>query len=292
MLLRSSLMSFSYFSPMRAPDDGAGAGDPPETGDTGELPAAVEGDPPAAGETDPPAPAPVAAGGEPKPGTKDWRDRELARKHRQNQDLRRQLEESQREQADLRAIAARAAAAPAADDGDPPATPVKPAARPAAPVVTEDAVRVEAAKLVAKENYDRDCDAAYTSGKKDFKDWDAALENIKLLGGIEFETMTGLLATDDPARVLHALGSNPDEYHRVMALPPAKRLNEMAKIAAVPAPKKKPSEAPAPVEGLGGRGGGAPDDLDDKLTDDEWYKRREAQKKQKWLTSQGRGASA
>lgn len=286
MLLRSSLMSSSYFSPVRAPDDGTGAADPPVV-DEGDPPAASGDLPAVTGESDPPATPAVAS--EPKP---DWRDRELGRKHRQNQDLKRALEDRERENADLRAIAERAAAAPPVE-GDPPAAPaVKPAARPAAPAATEDAVRVEAAKLVAKENYDRDCDAAYTSGKKEFKDWDAALENIKLLGGIEFETMTGLLATDDPARVLHALGSNPDEYHRVMALPPAKRLNEMAKIATVPAPKKKPSEAPAPVDSLGGRGGGAPDDLDDKLTDVEWYARREAQKRKKWLESQGRGASA
>lgn len=304
MLIRNLMSSSALFSfPRAAAGEGDGAG-----GDSPATPAAdgtgdAAGDPPAGDAAlpaaDPPAADPPAA----PPAVKDWRDREIAAKHRQNLDLKRQnderqrrLDEVERENADLRAIAERRAATPPAD-GEPEPAPVPARRAPSTPAAPNpDAVREEAGRLVAKENYDRDCTATFNKGKTTYgADWDAAIDRLSTLGGpegsIDIDTMVGLLATDDPARVLYELGSKPDEYHRIMALPPAKRLNEMAKIASAPAPKKQVSNAPAPVDPVGGRGANVGDELDDKLSDEDWYKRREAQKRRKWEAQQGRRAS-
>lgn len=300
MLIRNLMSSTALFSFPRAAASESGAGDPPATpaaeddGDaTGDPPSGDDVTPPA---TDPPAASPPAA------PVKDWRDREIAAKHRQNLELKRRdderaarLAELERENDSLRAIAERRAATAQGDDNEtPPPAPVR---RPASNAPDQDAVKQEAQRLVAKETYDRDCNAAFKKGKSDYGEkWDAAVERLATLGGpegsIDIDTMVGILATDDPARVLFELGNNPDEYHRVMGLPPAKRLNEMAKIASAPATKKQVSNAPAPVEPVGGRGAKVNDELDDKLSDDEWYARREAQKRKKWEASQGIRRSA
>lgn len=296
MLIRNLMSSTALFNyPRAAAGEGDGAG-----GDPPAIPVASEGDGAAsdlpAGETTPAAADLPVVQDPPVTSARDWRDREIAAKHRQNLELKRvsderqrRLDEIERENVDLRAIAERRGAAYTEDDETPPALP----ARRAAPATADpDAVKAEASRMVAKDNYDRDCNAAFKKGKDTYGDkWDESVNRLATLGGpegaIDIDTMVGLLATDDPARVLYELGANPDEYHRVMGLPPAKRLNEMAKIASAPAPKKTVSNAPAPIEPVSGRGGAVNDELDDKLPDEQWYERRTAQKRKKWLESQG-----
>lgn len=247
-----------------------------------EVPAAVAADP-ASGAA--PADGEHIEGAEPPAGAtaaekEDWRDKEIRRKHAQNQALKRENEE-------LKAIAQRVprTAAPAAGTE----------AVPAATVAADPKlVEVEAQKIVARNDYDRACNDANDKGKKTYgATWDKSIDNLQTLGGFDVDTMTGILATDDPARVLHELGSNPAEFQRVMELPPAKRLAEMVKIAIKPAPKKKVSEAPEPVEmlsGTGGPRGGGVNLYDDKTPDEDWYAKRTAEKRANWLKKQGRAA--
>lgn len=288
MLLRYLLSSVAVFNP---PDEGT-PGAPPDPGATPAAPEAGETPPePGAGETPPAAEADEADPPAPAPSAADWRDREIRRKHAQLKDKDRAIEEMRRENEELRAIAERASRAQPAGGEDSPVP--APAVRAAPDADRGASVREEAARMLAKESYDRDCNAADAAGRKKYgADWGTAIERLTTLGTIDVETMVGLLATDDPAKVLYELGSNPDEFHRVMELPPAKRLNEMAKIAAKAEPRKGVSNAPAPVDPLAGRGTAINDELDDKLSDEEWYARRVKKKREKWLESQGRGARA
>lgn len=291
LLLLSTAILFAAGDPP-APTAGeptADGGVPPAEGTAGDAPAAdgtppaesAEGDgEPAAGEGDPPAAA------EPKP---DWRDRELSRKHAKVQAKERENQELRQRLADAEALLDRG--------GTPPAAGETPPARAAAPASNEEAIKRGVQVELAKQNYDDQCNTTFAKGAAEYKDkWTPALDRIQTLGGFGdgaegVEVMTGILATDDPAKVLFELGNNPDTFHRVMALPPHRRMTEMVKLA-LPAPKtpaKKPSAAGAPVEPLSRRADARDDQFlyRDNVPDEQWYARRKADKARKWAEKNG-----
>lgn len=282
-MLRDLLLSGISFLPFyAAPGEGSGGteggdqetgeGGAPEGGDQGAEGDASEGGDQGIGEGGSP---PVEAKSEAKA---DWRDREIDRKHRQLQEERRARQELERRLADMQAIEERAGG-----DKTPP-TAVK--------TFTPEDVQREASKLVAQSEYDKACNATFAAGKDTYKDkWDGALSTLQKLGGIDLETMQGVLASDDPAKVLYELGTNPDQYHEIMdpSVPAAKRLARITKLGlpvAAEAPRKKVSEAPPPVDGAARRASSGGSDLRDDLSDEEWYARRVRQKEQRWKDKQ------
>lgn len=264
-MLRSMLLGSAsrLYSP---PDDPAPAVvDPPEPVIVPDVEAAAT-DPepePAPVVVDPPALAPAA----------DWKDKELKRKHRQVQEARQRERELQAQLDDANALLARAAGS-----GDPAPEP-RPA--PAAQdVVSRTEVQAEARRIVAADDFNRQCNDLDKAGKEAYKEeWEQIAETLTTLGGFTQDEMNGILATDNPAKVLYELGKNPDKYHEIKDLPPAKRLAAVVKIGLPdnkPAPK--PSSAPEPVDPVSGRGGRVVEELDDKLSDDEWHSKRDAQR--------------
>jgi hypothetical protein len=271
------------------------AGDGPGEGDGGDPPAGegdggeASGDGEEGDGGDPPAEPAARA---------DWRDREIGRKHAQLQAEKRERARLERELADAQALLARTGGD---DGGDPPAAGRTP---PAGPVLSQADVHREAEKIVAKNTYDTQCNDAYEKGKGTYgAKWDTALSQLQVLGGLgendqaAVEMMTNVLAADDPAKVLYTLGSNPDEYHRVMALPPARRTAELIKLGMPdkPKPKPRPSGAPDPVEPLTRRANADNTETklyDDKTSDDEWYAIRRRQKAERWAAKQGKGRAA
>ena len=223
---------------------------------------------PPAGET------PPAAAGSP-----DWRDREIKRKHAQLQEEKRQRVELQ---ASLDA-ASEMLKRLQEPDGATPAAGAAPAARresAATPASNEDAIKAAATRMVAQQNFDSAANTADTTGKERYKtEWDKVTSTLTTLGGFDVDTMQGILATDDPAKVLYELGTKPEQYQRIMDLPPARRLADMVKLG-LPEPKvaKRPSDAAEPIEPVGGRNRGDPTALSDELDDDAWYARRKKQK--------------
>src|ERR1043165_4210396 len=92
------------------------------------------------------------------------------------------------------------------------------AARPAAPAAgaSDDAVEARANQIAMERESQRALAAAETKGQETYKDkWLPAVENLRTLGGFDPDTMQGILATDDPARLLFDLGSDPNKYHRL-----------------------------------------------------------------------------
>lgn len=217
---------------------------------------------------------------------KDWRDKELAKKHAQLKEKDRKEAELNQRIKDLEELAAKAT--------ERRADPEQPIERPvitAAPKFDESDVKAAAEQLRNQEKFNEACAAAEVKGKEVYKDeFEKSVENIRLLGGFDPETMVGILATDDPSKVLYELGKNPNEYHRIMELTPAKRIAEMTKMAMTAAPKPKLSEAPEPVDTVGGRGGAPSVDLRDDLSDDEWNRIRDEQERARWLKKNGRAA--
>lgn len=189
-----------------------------------------------------------------------WRDRQIDRLH------------AKRRNAEADAEAAAAIAAGRVKPGE-------------AATLTPEQIRIEAQRLNIQERYDADCNAADAAGRAAYGEkWGKALEKLPKMGGIEVPDMVNIMATDNPASVLYALGSNPDEYDRIMALPPARRATEFVKLGLKPLPKsgdkkdsKRPSTAAAPVTPItGGRATAAKSVnlYDDKVSDDDWYRVR------------------
>lgn len=200
---------------------------------------------------------------EPKP---DWKEKELKAKHRQ-------LQEAKRREAELQAeIDAKNALLSKFNQGtNEQAT------------VPVDEVERKAKELVAQQKYIESCNTVAQEGEKTYGEgWKGSLENLELLGGFDTATMNGVLATDAPAKVLFELGKNPEHYHRIMALPLERRIIEMGKLAMQPSNTKPVSNAPAPVNPVGGRAAPAAATLRDDLDDDKWYQIRMAQKRAKW----------
>lgn len=162
---------------------------------------------------------------------------------------------------------------------------------PAAGAVAEDDVEAAAARIVAQREYDANANAADAAGKSAYGDkWGTALGKLPKLGGIDLDSMMDILGTDHPEVVIYTLGNDPDEYERVMGLPPAKRRTAFAKIGAQEpptkaAPGKRPSQATAPVTPINGSRGTAAQRVnlyDDKVDDDAWYAERNRTRRKKF----------
>jgi hypothetical protein len=196
----------------------------------------------------------------------DWREKELKAKHRQLKDAERREQEMKAKIDALEALAAKF--------NQP--TSVEPA------VVPVDEVDRRAKEILAQQQYVENCNKAAQEGESTYKEgWKAAVENLELLGGFDPATMNGVLATDAPAKVIYELGKNPDNYHRIMQLPLEKRIIEMGKLAMNPS-SKPVSNAPAPVNPVGGRTAPPAQVLRDDMDDDKWYAIRRAQRQKKW----------
>jgi len=227
----------------------------------------------AAEETPKEEPAIEAKAEEPKPEEKpaeepkpDWKEKELKSKHRQLQEAKRREQELQAKLETQQALLAKF------NQSQPDQIQTVPA----------DEVERKANELVAQRQYIENCNKAAQLGEKTYGDWKSAIENLELLGGFDSPTMNGVLATDDPAKVLYELGKQPDHYHRIMALPYERRIIEMNKIAEKAMQAKPVSNAPAPVNPISGKAAPARETLRDEFDDDKWYQIRLAQKRQKW----------
>lgn len=280
-MLRSMLLS--SFQPFYAPPD-----DPAPNPEPQDPPIKADVEP---AETDPePDPAvEVKPEAKPEPAAETWQDKELRRKHRQLQDEKRRSQELQQQLDDAQALLARAAGGSA--DPEPPA-PRAPA--PAADTVPRSEVEGVARHIVAQRDFNQQCNDVEKAGKATYKDeWPKIADTLTTLGGFTPDEMQGILATDDPARVLYELGKDPDKYHELKELPPAKRLAAFVKMA-IPEtkPVPKPSDAPEPVVPVGGRGGAITTELDDKMSDDDWHRQRDAQRLKRMAARNGNSMRA
>jgi hypothetical protein len=217
----------------------------------------------------------------------DWRDKQIDRQHRTIQETKREAERLRQENEDLKALAAKRLEGNT-DDTQTTTTPVKKELSEAD--VNARAERIANEKL-AEQSYNADCNRTYEEGKKAYGDkFDAAVKRLPALGGIDQDTMISILATDNPHKVLYELGSKPEEFQRIMDLSPAKRQNEFVKIA-ITNEQKTTSNAPEPVETLGGRGQSrttSTNIYDEKLSDDDFYALRAKQKAARHAQKTGR----
>lgn len=211
----------------------------------------------------------------------DWRDKEIKRKHAKLKEHEREIERIRKENDDLRALAQARA-----EGKETPPEP-KPSTQ------SQDEIQRAARALRDQERYQEQLQDTNSSGESTYGDkWGKALDKLATFGQVDPADMTAILNTDNPAKVLFELGSNPAEYQRLMDLPPAKRLTEIVKISMKEAPKPAPniSKAPPPTESVGNRVNPEVDLRSEKTSDSDWYAHRQKQKEERFkhLRSIGR----
>lgn len=147
--------------------------------------------------------------------------------------------------------------------------------------VVPELVQREAEKIAAQRQFDNDCNLAFMKGKAAHEDFEDALSTFGSLGGLQRDVVEDALATDAAHDVLYALGKDPDEAARILKLPRAKRIAEFTKMTLKAAPAAKPvSRAAAPIKPVGGTAKKDFDYASDDAADDEWFARRDKERRE------------
>lgn len=143
-------------------------------------------------------------------------------------------------------------------------------ARQSAPVNDDQRIQQAAAQLVETQRFNDRANEVYAAGKAENLDFDESLKNLGMLGATP-DFFKSIVDLDDAHKVLHALGSNPEEAARILALSPLKQGRELERLASKPVqPKaKKPvSNAPDPISSSVQGSGSKAVDLDNSSIDD------------------------
>lgn len=151
---------------------------------------------------------------------------------------------------------------------------------------TED-LRAQARELVALERLNAKCDEVAARGEKAFSDF---AEKVKELNaevpimdgrGVPSPFMEAILDADDPARLIHHLGSNPDVAAELADLSPRQQVRRLALIekGLDAAPERKSSTAPTPLTPVKpGASSSAPDPAKDVDAYIAWRRKQRAGK--------------
>jgi len=134
----------------------------------------------------------------------------------------------------------------------------------------------EARQRESAESYEETRESIIESGMDSFPDFEqVAMVNDGSLS-ISQAMADAILSSDAGHEVWYHLGKNPAKAEKIASLPPVKQILEMGKLEASLKAGKQPSNAPAPTKSVGNRGSTS-NDLSDKLSMDEWVKRRNKQ---------------
>lgn len=114
-------------------------------------------------------------------------------------------------------------------------------------------VRTAAQELVKQERFDEACNKTFDAGKKDFPDFEQSLRTFGMLGGASQDFLEMVTDMDGGHKVIHHLGSNPEEAERVLSLSPLRMARELARIESQVSKAPPISRAPPPITPVGGR---------------------------------------
>lgn len=117
-----------------------------------------------------------------------------------------------------------------------------------APVNDEERIQQAAQRLNAEQSFNTRCNSVFEAGKAELPGFEDAVKNLGMVG-VSQAFLADVVALDDAHKVLHALGSNPDEALRILSLSPLQQGRELERIASkAPARVTKPvSSAPEPI---------------------------------------------
>lgn len=179
---------------------------------------------------------------EPQAKTPEWAQRRFGELTREKHELAREREALAQENARLKQLWD----AGQTDGG----STQQPAQRqPVAQGSEDERINARAAQIVSEQQFQVKAKSAGDKGKEEFPDFEQAVVNLNMLG-VPDELVRAVVEMEDAHRVFYALGTDPDETARILALPPIQQGRALEKLAAKPkAPGKKPpvSNAPPPI---------------------------------------------
>jgi hypothetical protein len=180
---------------------------------------------------------------EQKPQTPAWVERRFSEMTKARHDAQREAEQARAEAETYRRMLE------ATQRGEqPPQTPQTPSAQPQ--VNDEQRIQQAAQRLNETQMFNLRCNTVFEEGKAAFPDFESSVKNLGMVGATQ-EFIAGLVGLEDAHKVIHALGTNPDEAVRILALPALQQGRELERLAAkAPAkPVTKPvSNAPEPIQ--------------------------------------------
>ncbi len=144
----------------------------------------------------------------------------------------------------------------------------------------EEVVRHQAREIARMERLNDRCNEIATQGAKEFPDFKESLQSLGQEAplfdqrGAPTAIMQVILEADNPAKLMHHLGKNPDLAADLVDLSPtqlARKLDRLERDMG----KAQKSSAPAPLTPT--KGAASNDDLHPGLSDQEWINRREKQ---------------
>lgn len=119
--------------------------------------------------------------------------------------------------------------------------------------MTAEQIRAEAKRLIEQEKFDNACNKTFEAGKKEFPDFEKSLRTFGMLGGAPQEFLEAITAMDAGHKVIHHLGTNPEEAERLLSLPPLRMAMELTRIEASLSKAPPVSKAPPPISPVSGR---------------------------------------
>jgi hypothetical protein len=149
----------------------------------------------------------------------------------------------------------------------------------------EAAVEAAAQRRVEEQQRLRDEEDSAQRGQAAYPDFLEKIAALRQLGDLPPHFVTIAMQTGGAEHVLYKLGSDLSLASKVKDLSLGALAVEMAKLASgpeapPPPPRAKASSAPAPISPVGGKNPVVATDLaDDKISMEEWLKRREGQRK-------------
>lgn len=141
-----------------------------------------------------------------------------------------------------------------------PAEGTAPEARPAERAVAQhkqmsdaeiDVLANQRAEQISRQrSFDKACNDVAAAGKEEYEDFDKALRNFQMLGGIPTPLLEVITEMPNAHKVLYNLGKDPDLAERVVKMSPTKQALELARLEqSLSKPvNKEVSKAPAPVK--------------------------------------------
>lgn len=235
--------------------DAAGSSPPPASNGEPEAGASASGPPPAAAE-----PASGAADGV------TWQERRMQQLEAENAALRAGKAPPAEPEP--------AAGASTTGTGAPAPKPIR--------RFTEAEVQARATLIaqqqLQQEAFDEACNDVASEGGKVFKDFNTKIADFQKFGGVSPAFLEAAVESGAGHLVLYSLAGNLDEAARINSLPPVKMVAEITRLAGKLTAPKPVTGAPAPIEPIEpGAGGMPPTGLTDRLSTDEWMKRRNAE---------------
>ncbi len=144
---------------------------------------------------------------------------------------------------------------------------------------------------VAMLQFNAQCDKIAENGKKEFADFDNAIGILNQVGLIDSpdkpQTFLQVATTlENPHKVMHYLGSNPDEASRFRNMDQVSLARELTKLEfKLNQPKNiSVSNAPPPIKTINGVAKGETDIYDKNLPMDEWVEARRKQRAAKFAS--------